>query len=39
VEKYAEEVMKTHSLGSDWQNELIDANVMYASGGGKAYGW
>jgi hypothetical protein len=35
LEKYAEEVVKIHGEGYDWQNTPIDTQAMYANGGGK----
>jgi hypothetical protein len=37
-EKYKDEVIKMHSEGFDWENEPIDGQAVYASGGGKAHG-
>jgi hypothetical protein len=37
-EKYAEEVLKIHFEGYDWQNAPIDTQVVYASEGKKAHG-
>lgn len=37
-EKYKDEVIKRHGEDFDWQNEPIDGQAVYASGGGKAHG-
>jgi hypothetical protein len=38
-EAYVEEVTNTHGEGFDWENALVDGQVVYVSGGGKAHGW
>jgi hypothetical protein len=38
-EKYAEEVVKSHSDDYDWWRQPIDEAIVYASGGRKAHGW
>jgi hypothetical protein len=34
---YKNEMIKWHSEGFNWQNEPIDGQVVYASGGRKAH--
>jgi hypothetical protein len=38
LEKYKDEVIKKHGEGFDWENETIDGQAVYASGGRKAHG-
>jgi len=37
-EKYAEQVTKTHGEDFDWENQPVDSQAVYVSGGGKAHG-
>jgi hypothetical protein len=37
-ETYKDEVIKKHDGGFDWENEPIDSQVIYASGGVKTHG-
>jgi hypothetical protein len=36
-EKYQDKVVKRYSEGFDWQNEPINGQAIYASGGRKAH--
>jgi hypothetical protein len=37
-EKYKDEMIKQHGEDFNWQNEPIDGQAVYSSGGAKAYG-
>jgi hypothetical protein len=37
-EKYKEEVLKKHNEDFNYEEELIDGQAVYDSGGGKTYG-
>jgi hypothetical protein len=38
-DKYQEEMVKQYSEGFNWEDEPIDGQSVYSSGGEKAYGW
>jgi hypothetical protein len=38
-EKYKKEVVKNHGEGFNYDEEPIDGQAVYDSGGGKAHGW
>jgi hypothetical protein len=37
-EKYGEKATELHGEDFDWQNEPVDSQAVYLSGGGKAHG-
>jgi hypothetical protein len=39
LEKYKEEVVKKHGEDFNYEEESIDGQVVYDSGGRKAHGW
>jgi hypothetical protein len=38
-EKYKEEVVKKHGEDFNYEEEPIDGQAVYDSGGGNAHGW